>query len=248
MPYRISINSYLSRHGFTSFRPKAALIDMDGTLYDSMPNHSRAWHRLMTEMGVNCSQEEFLMYEGMTGEATIRLLLKRELDRDITAEEAREIYKRKTEYFSMLPEVHTMPGAVGMLDTFKKYGVERVLVTGSGQRSVIDRIHRDFPGMFGEGCQVTSRDVVHGKPAPEPFLKGMEIAGASPWESIVVENAPLGVKAGAASGAFTVGVTTGPLPEGALQDAGADLVFPSMPDFARALPLLLYQLVTTKLI
>lgn len=34
--------------------------------------------------------------------------------------------------------------------------------------------------------------------------------------------------AGAASGAFTIGVTTGPIPEKALWDAGADIVYPSM--------------------
>ena len=31
------------------FRPEAALIDMDGTLYDSMPNHSRAWMTMCGE-------------------------------------------------------------------------------------------------------------------------------------------------------------------------------------------------------
>lgn len=222
-----------------TYNIKAALIDMDGILYDSMPNHSEAWYRLMTELGVNCTPEEFLMYEGMTGEATIRMLLKRELGKEVTAEEARELYKKKTEYFSELPEVFPMPGASKMLSLLKEMGIDRVLVTGSGQRSVIDRIRHDFPGMFDEGKQVTSRDVVHGKPDPEPFLKGMEIAGVRPHEAMVIENAPLGVRAGAASGAFTVGITTGPLPPFALEDAGANIVFPSMNEFASKLyPLL----------
>ena len=33
------------------------------------------------------------------------------------------------------------------------------------------------------------------------------------WQGIVVENAPLGVRAGSAANIFTVGINSGPLPE-----------------------------------
>jgi beta-phosphoglucomutase-like phosphatase (HAD superfamily) len=59
----------------------------------------------------------------------------------------------------------------------------------------------------------------------------LEKAGIQAHEAIVVENAPLGVRAGVAAGIFTVAVNTGPLPESALLDEGANLLFPSMPDF-----------------
>ena len=48
----------------------------------------------------------------------------------------------------------------------------------------------------------------------------------------MIENAPLGVQAGVAAGVFTVAVNTGPIPAQALYDAGADIVFDSMPQFA----------------
>ncbi len=237
--YDKHIKRYLDRTGYRQLTPKAALIDMDGTLYDSMPFHARAWERLMKEYGVNCPAEEFLLYEGMTGEATIRYLFKRDLGRDVTSEEAAAIYHRKTEYFAEIAQIVPMPGADRMLATLRDRGITRVVVTGSGQRSIIDRIDCNYPGMFPAGMIVTSRDVTHGKPHPEPFLRGMNIAGTEPWQSIVIENAPLGVKAGNASGAFTVGITTGPLAAKALDDAGADIIFPSMPEFADALPGLL---------
>ena len=65
---------------------------------------------------------------------------------------------------------------------------------------------------------------------------GLEKAGVQPWEAIVVENAPLGVRAGVAAGIFTIAVNTGPLPESALLDEGANLLFPSMQTFAEAWP------------
>lgn len=218
---------------------KAALIDMDGTLLDSMPSHARAWRRMVSELGIDCGLEEFFGYEGMTGAATIDLIFRRELGRPATEQEKTELYARKTGYFNELPRVPVMPGAARMLEILKKRGIKRVLVTGSGQKSTIGRLAGEFPGAFEERMMVTSRDVSRGKPDPEPYLLAMSKAGVLPSEAMVVENAPLGVKAGAASGAFTVAVTTGPIPEQDMWDAGADMVFPSMEAFADALPGLL---------
>ena len=50
---------------------------MDGVLYDSMPGHTLAWKRMMEGIGVECTREEFYLYEGMTGAATVNLLYRR---------------------------------------------------------------------------------------------------------------------------------------------------------------------------
>ena len=217
---------------------KAALIDMDGTLYDSMKNHTAAWHRMMLELGIDEPRENFYLYEGMTGSQTINRLFTRYLNREATPEEVKEYYMRKTEYFKAMPAVSPMPGAAKMLCLLYNNGIDRVLVTGSGQRSLIDRLNRDFPGMFADNRMITSLDVVHGKPDPEPYLRAMELAGVTAAESIVIENAPLGVKAGASAGAFTIALTTGPIPFDALSDAGADIVLPSMESLADFIPLI----------
>ena len=49
-----------------------------------------------------------------------------------------------------------------------------------------------------------------------------------PWEAIVVENAPLGIRAGVAARIFTIAVNTGPLPDQLLAESGANLIFKSM--------------------
>lgn len=242
IPFSSEIARFLERHHFERVIPRAALIDMDGTLYDSMPNHTAAWHRLMTEAGVECTRDEFYLYEGRTGASTINQLFLRAFGREATDEEKETLYKRKTEYFRELPSVKPMPGALDMLTTLRDAGIERILVTGSGQASLIDRIMADFPGMFEADKLITSRSVTHGKPHPEPFIKGMQLAHVSPSQAIVIENAPLGVEAGDRSGAFTIGITTGPIPRKVLEEAGAAIVFDSMPDFASKLPVLLLSL------
>ena len=221
---------------------KAALIDMDGVLYDSMKGHTAAWYRMACELGIECTRDEFYAYEGMTGAATINILFNRAYGRDATAEEVKELYARKAAYFIEMGEPEMMPGAALMLERLRNAGVQRVLVTGSGQHSILDRLDRDYPGMFSPDKRVTALNVTHGKPDPEPYLKGLQLAGCRADEAIVIENAPLGVLAGHRSGCFTVGITTGPIPEADMTAAGADIVYPSMPEFASRLPLLLNAL------
>ena len=75
---------------------------------------------------------------------------------------------------------------------------------------------------------MTAFDVTHGKPDPEPYLIGMKKCGVEPWETFVVENAPLGVQAAVAARCMTIAVNTGPLPDKELADKGANLIFPTM--------------------
>lgn len=221
--------------------PKAALIDMDGTLYDSMGNHAEAWMRMVREYGIEADRDEFFMYEGRTGASTINILFNRQFGHNATQQQIEEMYHKKTLYFKELPPVYPMPGALRLMQAFKHMGIKRVLVTGSGQNSLISRISTDFPDIFRPELRITSRDVTKGKPDPEPYLKAMDMALVEPWQSVAVENAPLGVESAARAGAFTVGVTTGPIPAEALKEAGADVVYKSMQECAEMLPQLLLK-------
>lgn len=211
---------------------EAALIDMDGVLYDSMPGHTKAWERMVSELGIECTRDEFYLYEGMTGKATINLIYRRAYGRDCTDEEADRLYAIKSKYFRDSGMRPLMAGADRMLAALGRLGMQRVLVTGSAQRSLLEALERDYPGVFPEDKRVTALDVTEGKPAPEPYLKGAAKAGVAPSRCIVVENAPLGVRAGKAAGCFTIAVTTGPIPREEFEKEGADLIFPSMPAFA----------------
>ena len=123
-----------------------------------------------------------------------------------------------------------MPGAHELLKKVKTDGLIPVIVTGSGQTSLLDRLNHNFPDVFKAELMVTAFDVKYGKPNPEPYLMALKKANVHPNEAIVVENAPLGVQAGVAAGIFTVAVNTGPLPDNALTDQGANLLFHSMKD------------------
>lgn len=223
-----TIGDFLKEKDYSGLRLRAMLFDMDGVLFDSMKYHTLSWYRTMQALGIDCTREEFYLYEGCTGSATIDLLFRRALGRAATPEEIERIYAEKSRQFNELPEALPMPGTKELLQKVVEQGILPVLVTGSGQRSLLERLNREYPGIFKPEYMVTAFDVENGKPNPEPYLKGLEKAGVKPNEAMVVENAPMGVKASVAAGIFTLAVNTGPIPEKDLWDAGANLLFPDV--------------------
>jgi HAD superfamily hydrolase (TIGR01509 family) len=226
------IKQYIEKHDFGMFSPKVVLFDMDGVLYNSMPNHASCWVDSMAEFGINMTAMDAYKYEGMRGVETIQLMVKQQQGRDIDEAEAQMMYDEKTRLFGLLPKAKIMDGVLQLMSKIKQSGLQIGIVTGSGQKPLIRRLAHDFYEFIDTDHIVTAYDVKHGKPAPDPYLMGLQKAGdMKPWEGIVVENAPLGVRAGVAANIFTVAVNSGPLPNSALADEGADIVFDKMTDF-----------------
>lgn len=229
--FKKAINDYLKTHHHTALRLKATLFDMDGVLFDSMKNHAEAWNRAMKLYHMDLSKEEAYMHEGRTGAATINIVSTRERGYTASEEEIQEIYQTKSDIFNQLPKAERMPGAFEVLSKIKNDGFTPMVVTGSGQLSLLDKLNHHFPGIFQKELMVTAFDVKYGKPNPEPYLMALQKAGIAANEAIVIENAPLGVQAGVAAGIFTIAVNTGPLPDSALLEQGANLLFSSMNEF-----------------
>lgn len=228
-----AIDRYLLRTKQRAVSPKAVLFDMDGVLYDSMRFHARAWHETAMRHHLRSEEKDFYRYEGCTGDSTINKLYRRTFHRDATEEEKREIYDEKSTLFSRYNDGEAMAGAGEVLAQVKAFGLQTLVVTGSGQHSLIDKLEHTYPGCFTREKMVTAFDVKHGKPNPEPYLMGLKKAGVEACEAFVVENAPMGVEAGTTAGIFTIAVNTGPLPDEDLLAAGADLLYPDMASLAK---------------
>lgn len=131
--------------------------------------------------------------------------------------------------FHRMPTAEIFPGVLDIMQKIQSSGLTIGVVTGSGQRPLIKRLLSDFQGFLTEDHIVSAYDVQRGKPNPDPYLMGLRKTGNyEPWQGIVVENAPLGVRAGSAANIFTVGINSGPLPDSALSDNGANVVLQRM--------------------
>ena len=222
-----------SSFGKTGVSPKVVLFDMDGVLYDSMPNHGVAWQRAMKEFGIHFTLEDSYATEGARGVDTIRKYAKAQLGKELSEEEAQQMYDVKAHYFHEMPEAKVFDGVVDLMQKIKASGLKIGIVTGSAQLPLIERVTRDFGEFVSKDQITTAYDVKHGKPNPDPYLMGLKKAGNyAPAEGIVVENAPLGVHAGAAAGCYTVAINSGPLADSVLLNEGANILFPTIRAFA----------------
>lgn len=216
-------------YGATVSLPKAVFFDQDGILFNSMPFHAQSWERAMNDHGMPFTAAQTYRNEGRTGASVISEAYRLIHGTDAPQELIEAIYAAKSRYFNTLtggklPDL--IPGIQDVLRFLHEQGVQCWVVTGSGQRSLLDSLETTFPGIF-TGF-ITAFDVTRGKPDPEPYLKAWERSGWRKEECLVVENAPLGIRAGKAAGLRVAAVNTGPLPDADLAAEQADHIFPNM--------------------
>jgi HAD superfamily hydrolase (TIGR01509 family) len=212
-------------------KQKAYFFDMDGVLFNSMPNHAIAWVEVMKKHQLPFTAYDCYINEGRTGSAVIREAIWNAEQREAGEEELKEIYAEKAACFNRLTTESNQPTPTienvdKVLQHVKDQGDQIWVVTGSGQRTLINNLQAVFPGIFQQDRMITAFDVTRGKPDPEPYLKAWERSGLKKEECFVIENAPLGIQSGKAAGLTVYAVNTGILTR---EDLGqADCVFDSM--------------------
>ncbi len=212
---------------------KSVFFDMDGVLYDSMPNHEYSWCKAFEAENITFGPEEAYANEGRTAKSTINLVFERELGHGATDADVERIYARKTELMHSRPQPPILPGMQELLRTLPTLGVRVYVVTGSRQPSLVGKLHEAFG--ITDATLVSGADVKRGKPDPEPYLMALSRSGCEVSECLVVENAPMGVRSGKAAGLTVWAVNTGKLPDEALTSEGADRLFHTTRELAEEL-------------
>lgn len=107
--FQEAVTRYLQSHGYSQIQLKSVLFDMDGVLFNSMPYHADAWHKVMERHGLHLSREEAYLHEGRTGAATINIVYQRQYGKDATPEMIESIYAEKSAEFNSNPEPSVCP-------------------------------------------------------------------------------------------------------------------------------------------
>ena len=189
-------------------KKKAVLFDFDGVTVKSMEQHYDAWRRAFAEWGVTISPEEFFILEGQ-GIVTIANYLGKK--HGLTEEQVKAVHDRKINYYNQFMRLEFYEHFHDMIRNLYQRRVPMAIVTGGDRSRVQKVIDEHFDHYFA--AVVTIDDVQHGKPHPEPFLKAAQLLQVPPEECIVVENAPMGIKAGKAAQMTVIAVTTTLKPE-----------------------------------
>jgi sugar-phosphatase len=195
----------------------ALLFDMDGVLIDSTPAVARVWRSWAIEHGFN-PEEVVAKAHGRPSLTTVREYLS---NADHEAEN-REVERREIED---LEGVVPLPGALDLLASLPE---DRWTIVTSCTRPLAE-VRIRAAGLPLPKKLITSNDITHGKPHPEPYLKGAAVLGFSAAECIVLEDVPAGVRAGKAAGAKVIAFKT-TVQEAALREAGPDWVLNNCAD------------------
>ncbi len=214
----------------TFHNKKGVFFDMDGVLYDSMGYHAEAWSSAFSHFGIDFPPVMVYHNEGRTASATINLVFQENVQRNATDVEVEQIYSRKTEIISEYPDAIPFKSAKSLMENLKKQGFAIWVVTGSSQDKFLEALLLDFEGLISSDRIITGKDVTHGKPHPEPYLRALDKSGLKADQVVVIENAPLGIQSAKAAGIYTVAVNTGILDDHFLWEAGADVVIDDLKD------------------
>jgi len=177
-------------------RFRALLFDMDGVLIDSTLAVARVWRKWALAHHFD-PREVVARAHGRPSIMTIAEYLP---GADHEAEN-RIVERAEMED---LDGVVPLPGARELLSALPP---ERWTIATSATRPLAE-VRLRAAGLSIPEKLVTSNDIKHGKPHPEPYLKAAAALGFAPEDCVVVEDVPAGVEAGRAAGARVIGFPT----------------------------------------
>ncbi|WWD17644.1 hypothetical protein CI109_102085 [Kwoniella shandongensis] len=189
---------------------RALLFDMDGTLLDSTPAVEATWQYfakeydldlhnvLRTSHGVR-TVDNLRNWCGI--EDPVELRDKTEMFETMIITEAKELQAAGKDGLVSLP---------GVIDILHKLNTSSIplwaIVTSA--TNVYASAALPTAGIPQPPKLITGDDVSNGKPHPEPYIVGAKALDIDVKDTIVVEDAPSGVRSGVASGARVIATCT----------------------------------------
>ena len=186
---------------------KAFIFDLNGTMINDMPYHTKAWQNLLNnDLGGEFTWDEIKpqMY-GKNPEVLVRIFGPNRFTMDEMNRLSFEKEKRYQEEY--LPHLELLPGLYDFLENAYQKGIPMAIGSAAIPFNidfVLDNlnIRKYFKAI------VSADDVELSKPHPETFLKAAQLLGVSPTDCLVFEDVPKGAEAAANAGMQAVIITT----------------------------------------
>lgn len=197
-------------------QPVALVLDVDGTLLDTVYLHVIAWWEAFRDAGYEVSGFDIHRAIGRGSQDLVETLVGKQDQAVVDAHAQRWAPLRDR----CLP-FHDVPE---LIRTCATRGLKVVYCTSGAPEDV---------GQFRAkiGCDdvisgvVNSGDVEQGKPAPDIVLAALEEVGVAPQNAVMLGDTVYDVRAAAAAGVACIGLMCGGIGERELQEAGAVAVY-----------------------
>ncbi|EKD85764.1 MAG: phosphatase/phosphohexomutase [uncultured bacterium] len=185
-------------------RIKAVIFDMDGVIVDSEPLNDQHMQIHFQRIGIKFTVDYVEQFRG-TNSKTVWTKVKQDFNLTESLDEL--ITKSRASYIDFLKNKKDIVPVSGVKELLQRLGHNhfKTAVTSSASPKRIDllldvcRIKNLFDII------VSTDDVVHGKPAPDVYLKTAERLKIPPNQCVVIEDAENGVKAAKSAGMKVIG-------------------------------------------
>jgi HAD superfamily hydrolase (TIGR01549 family) len=195
------------------------VLDVDGTLVDTVYPHTIAWSQAFATVGVDVPMWRLHRAIGMGGDRLVAEVA----GNDVEEKHGDKVRKEHDERFgSVIDDIRPLPGAADLLDALRQRGL-KVVLASSGIEAQTKQLLALVGGDERSHDWTTSDDVEDSKPEPDLIEVAMEKVGGS--HAVVVGDAVWDITAAEKAGLSSIGLLCGGFGEGELRDAGADEVY-----------------------
>lgn len=195
------------------------VLDVDGTLVDSVYQHTMAWAAAFAAVDLVVPLWRAHRAIGMGGDRFVAEVAGEEAE----AEHGDELRKLHDQRFGeLLDGVRPLPGAGELLDELHRRGF-KVVLASSGIPDHTKRLLALVDGSRRADDVTTSGDVETSKPAPDLVQVAIEKVGGA--QAAVIGDAVWDIAAANKAGLPSIGLRCGGFGEAELLDAGAKAVF-----------------------
>jgi HAD superfamily hydrolase (TIGR01509 family) len=194
----------------------SVLLDLDGTLVDSVFLHVVTWHRALTDAGYDVPQWRIHEGIGMGSSRIVPWLLGRHVeDADALSEAHERLFLERAEWLT------PTPGAAALLDDLRRREVPFLVATSAGGAmagALLEALGEPDLDAFN------ADDVEDSKPAPDLLTAALAELGTGEDDATMVGDSPWDAEAAERLGIRMIAVRCGGFGDGRLLDAGAAAV------------------------
>lgn len=203
--------------------PKAVIFDVDGTLVDSVDQHTRAWMDAFRDYGHELAFADVRSQIGKGGDQLMPVFLNeaelKEKGADLAEHRSRILKERYLSQITGFPKVREL------FERLQADG-KRVVLASSAKADELET-YKKLAGIDDLiDTETSADDAESSKPSPDIFLAALDrLQGLRREDVLVVGDTPYDAEAAGKAGLRTVDVLCGGFFEQSLRDAGCIVIY-----------------------
>lgn len=172
------------------------VFDFNGTLFWDTKLHNKAWNILLKEHNIHLSDDDFFrLIHGKNNKEIFQVLFDNRLsdsEIDSFANEKEALYRE----LCLKTTIELAPGTVSFFSFLKDHHIPFTIATASGKDN-LDFYFEHLPlhTWFDYDKVVYNDGTLRGKPHPDLYEKAMKIIDRQPQQTVVFEDANMGLLA-----------------------------------------------------